>query len=71
MTEASFLDVEIIAIQLGSVVATLQMVIEGLPQDGQVVGEIPDVLALCRDSLSERACELEKIVESMTRDARS
>ena len=65
MTEASFLDVESIAIQLGSVVATLQMAIEGLPQDGQVVGEIPEVLGLCRDSLSERIYDLEKIAEGM------
>ena len=64
MTELSFLDVETIAIKLETVVSTLQMAIEGLPQDGRV-GEIPDVLALCRDSLSERQCELEEIAEGI------
>ena len=65
MTGVSFLDVETIAIRLGTVVATLQMAIEGLPQDGQVVGEIPEVLGLCRDSLSERISDLEQIVEGL------
>ena len=64
MTEVSFLDVETVAIRLQTVVATLQMAIEGLPQDGQV-GEIPEVLGLCRDSLSERISDLEQIVEGL------
>ncbi len=64
MTEVSFLDVESIAIQLGAVVSTLQMVIEDMPQNGQA-GQWPDVLALCRDSIAERAGELEKIAEGL------
>ena len=64
MTAVSFLDVETIAIRIQTVVATLQMAIEGLPQDGQV-GEIPEVLGLCRDSLSERITDLEQIVEGL------
>ena len=64
MTEVSFLEVETVAIRLQTVVATLQMAIEGLPQDGQV-GEIPEVLGLCRDSLSERITDLEQIVEGL------
>ena len=65
MTEVSFLEVETVAIRIHTVVATLQMTIERLPQDGQVVGEIPEVLGLCRDSLSDRIGELEQIVERL------
>ncbi len=57
------LDVETVAINIETVVATLQMVIEGLPQDGRI-GDIPDVLALCRNHLSDQQRELEKITES-------
>ena len=58
----STLDVETIAINIETVIATLQMAIEGLPNDGRV-GDIPDVLALCRNHLSDQQRELERIVE--------
>ncbi len=61
----ALLDIETVAIRIETVVATLQMAIEGLPQDGQV-GDIPDVLALCRNHLSDQQQELEDIVESLT-----
>ena len=54
-------DVEMVAINIETVVATLQMVIEGLPSDGQYVGYIPDVLALCRNHLSDQQRKLEQI----------
>ncbi len=61
----SLLDVESVAISIGTVVATLQMAIECLPQDGRYVGEIPDVLALCRDHLLGQQRELEQIAEGL------
>ena len=64
MTEASFLDVETVAIKIETVAATLQMALEGLPQDGRV-GDIPDVLALCVDYLSAQKRELMQIVEGL------
>ena len=57
-------DVETVAINIGTVVATLQMAIEGLPQDGRV-GDMPDVLALCRNYLSDQQRELEEIAEGL------
>ena len=56
------LDVETVAINIETVVATLQMAIERLPQDGRV-GDIPDVLALCRNHLSDQQQKLEEIVK--------
>ncbi len=58
------LDVETVAINIETVVATLQMAIEGLPNDGRV-GDIPDVLALCRNHLSDQQRELEQIAEGL------
>ncbi len=58
------LDIETIAINIETVVATLQMAIEGLPNDGRV-GDIPDVLALCRNHLSDQQRELEQIAEDL------
>ncbi len=58
----SRLDIEMVAINILTVVATLQMAIEGLPQDGRV-GDIPDVLALCRNHLSDQKQKLEQIAE--------
>ena len=58
-------DVEGVAIRIETVIATLQMTIEGLPNDGRV-GDIPDVLALCRDHLSNQKRELEQIAEGLS-----
>ncbi len=58
------LDIETVAINIETVVATLQMAIEGLPNDGRV-GDIPDVLALCRNHLSDQQRELEQIAEDL------
>ena len=58
------LDIETIAINIETVVATLQMAIEGLPNDGRV-GDIPDVLALCRNHLSDQQRELEQVAEDL------
>ncbi len=58
------LDIETIAINIETVVSTLQMAIEGLPNDGRV-GDIPDVLALCRNHLSDQKRELEQISEDL------
>ena len=58
------LDVETVAINIETVVATLQMAIERLPNDGRV-GDIPDVLALCRNHLSDQQRELEQIAEGL------
>ena len=63
-TQYSPLDVETVAIRIQTVVATLQMALERLPQDGRV-GEIPDVIALCRDCHSDQRDELEKIAEGL------
>ncbi len=57
-------DVETVAINIETVIATLQMAIEGLPNDGRV-GDIPDVLALCRNHLSDQQRELEQISEGL------
>ncbi len=57
-------DVENIAINIETVISTLQMAIEGLPNDGRV-GDIPDVLALCRNHLSDQKRELERIAEGL------
>ena len=65
-TEYSPIDVETVAIRLQTVVATLQMVIEGLPQGGEVL----DVLGLCRDCLSDQKMELEKIAEGLKEPAK-
>ncbi len=58
-------DIEGVAIRIETVIATLQMTIEGLPNDGRV-GDIPDVLALCRDHLSNQKRELEQIAEGLS-----
>ena len=60
----SLLDVETVAIKIETVVATLQLAIERLPTDGRV-GDIPDVLALCMNHLSDQQRELEQIVEGL------
>ncbi len=60
----SLTDVETVAINIETVVATLQMAIEGLPNDGRV-GDIPDVLALCRNHLSDQQRKLEQIAEGL------
>ena len=57
-------DVETVAINIETVIATLQMAIEGLPNDGRV-GDIPDVLALCRNHLSDQKRKLEQIAEGL------
>ena len=57
-------DVETIAINIETVISTLQMAIEGLPNDGRV-GNIPDVLALCRNHLSDQKRELEQIAKGL------
>ncbi len=62
--EYSTLDVETVAINIETVIATLQMAIEGLPSDGRV-GDIPDVLALCRNHLSDQQRELEQVAEDL------
>ena len=62
--EHPILDVETVAIRIQTVVATLQMVLEGLPQDGRV-RDIPDVLALCMNHLSDQQHELEQIAEGL------
>ncbi len=58
------LDVETVAINIETVVATLQMVTERLPSDGRV-GDIPEVLALCMNHLSDQQRELEQIAEGL------
>ncbi len=58
-------DVEGVAIRIETVIETLQMVIEGQPQDGRA-GHVPDVLALCRDHLSNQKRELEQIAEGLS-----
>ena len=58
------LDIETVAFRIQTVGATLQLALEGLPQDGRV-GDIPDVLALCMNHLSDQQRELEEIVESL------
>ncbi len=58
------LDIETVALRIQTVGATLQMALEGLPQDGRV-GDIPDVLALCRNHLSDQKRELEQIAEGL------
>ena len=57
-------DVETSAINIETVISTLQMAIEGLPNDGRV-GNIPDVLALCRNHLSDQKRELEQIAKGL------
>ena len=56
--------VEYVAGRIETVIETLQMVIEGQPQDGRA-GHVPDVLALCRDHLSNQQRELEQIAEGL------
>ncbi len=56
--------VEYVAVRIETVIETLQMVIEGQPQDGRA-GHVPDVLALCRDHLSNQQRELEQIAEGL------
>ncbi len=58
------LDVETVAINIETVISTLQMVIEDMPQNGQA-GQWPDVLALCRNHLSDQKRELEQIAEGL------
>ena len=58
-------DVENVAINISTVVATLQMAIEGLPNDGRI-GDIPDVLALCRNHLSDQQRKLEQIAQGLS-----
>ena len=60
----SRLDVETVAINIETVISTLQMVIEDMPQNGQA-GHTPDVLALCRDHLSNQKRELEQIAKGL------
>ena len=62
--------VEYVAVRIETVIETLQMVIEGQPQDGRA-GHVPDVLALCRDHLSNQQRELEQISEGLSREVRS
>ena len=57
-------DVETVAINIETVISTLQMAIEVLPNDGRV-GDIPDVLALCRNHLSDQKRMLEEIAEGL------
>ncbi len=58
-------DVEMVAVNIETVVATLQMAIEGLPNDGRI-GDIPDVLALCRNHLSDQQRKLEQIAQGLS-----
>ena len=58
------LDIETVAIRIETVVSTLQMVIEEIPSDGKA-GQVPDVLCLCRDFLSDQKRELEQIAEGL------
>ena len=58
------LDIETVAINIETVVSTLQMVIEDMPSDGRS-GQWPDVLALCRNHLSDQKRELEEIAEGL------
>ncbi len=58
-------DVEMVAVNIETVVATLQMAIEGLPNDGRI-GDIPDVLALCRNHLSDQQRKLEQIAKGLS-----
>ena len=62
--EDSPLDVETVAIRIETVVSTLQMAIEALPRDGEV-GDVPDVLALCMNHLSDQQHQLEQIAEGL------
>ena len=57
-------DVENVAINLGTVISTLQMVIECNPRSMQH-GDIHDVLALCRNHLSDQQRKLEQISEGV------
>ena len=61
--------IEDVAINLSTIVPTLQMCIETLPQDGRV-GEVPEVLALCRNYLADQQQILEQIVEKSVGEAR-
>ena len=58
------LDIETVAIRIQTVTATLQMALESLPNDGRV-GDIPDVLALCVNHLSDQHRELYEIMEGL------
>ncbi len=66
MTERQYdvLDIETVAIRIETVLATLQMATERLPNDGRV-GEVPEVLALCMNHLSDQKRELEQIAEGL------
>ena len=63
-------DVEMVAVNIETVVATLQMAIEGLPNDGRI-GDIPDVLALCRNHLSDQQRKLEQIAQGLSQPTES
>ena len=58
------LDIENVAIRIETVVATLQMAIERLPNDGRV-GDVPEVLCLCMNHLSDQKQELYLIFEGL------
>jgi len=60
--------VEHVAIRIETVIETLQMVIEGQPQDGRA-GHVPDVLALCRNHLSDQQRELEQIAKGLSQSS--
>ena len=58
------LDIETVAIRIQTVIATIQLAIDDLPNDGRV-GDIPDVLALCVNCLSDQHRELYEIMEGL------
>ncbi len=62
--QESRLDVETVAVNISTVVATLQMVIEDLPMNAKAA-HASDVLALCRNHLSDQQRELEQIAKGL------
>ena len=58
------LDIETVAIRIETVVATLQMALDNIPRDG-TVGDVPEVVALCMNHLSDQHRELEQIAEGL------